>query len=556
MANPAIEIVHGGLIAAELPPDLVLQLQVTDRESIAELMLRAEGRDRDEYALSALQIGLLSLKHARGQVDTEAVRREAERLVTELNGVMEDYRKQLNNQLATTLREYFDPNSGRLSERIERLVKKDGELEQVIRRQIGVDGSELARTLATYVGENSLLMRALDPEDSQGLLSALSAATEQVLENERNLILSQFSLDHPDSALSRLVREITDRTGQLRNELAGEVHTVVSEFSLDKPDSALSRLVSKVDQAQRRIAEEFSLDNEKSALSRMSQLLTETQGVLSDSLTLDKPQSALARLRREITEILERHEQQAQTFQNDVTRALEAMKTKRDESLRSTAHGRDFEAMVYEFVQREAQRQNDIPIATGDTTGAIKYCKIGDAVIELSSDSAALGQRIVIEAKEDASYDLAKARAEIETARKNREASVGVFVFSKKTAPAAQEPLLRYGDDVFLTWDTEDLNSDLIFRAGLSLAKALSIRNERVRRTESADMQAMDAAILEIETEANRLAQMKTWTETIHSSSDKLLGEIGKIQKALDKQLDVLRETAAGLRGSLSWGDS
>ena len=202
--------------------------------------------------------------------------------------------------------------------------------------------------------------------------------------------------------------------------------------------------------------------------------------------------------------------------------------------------------------QREAQRQNDIPIPTGDTTGAIKYCKVGDAVIEFSSDSAALGQRIVIEAKEDASYDVAKARAEIEMARKNREASVGVFVFSKKTAPAAQEPLLRYGDDDFLTWDTEDLNSDIIFRAGLSLVKALNIRNERVRRTESADIQAIDTAILEIETEAKRLAQMKTWTETIHTSSDKLLGEIGKMQKALDKQVEVLREATVGLRATLS----
>ena len=549
MTNISVAVLQAERGPAETPSDLVLQLHVTDRDSITELMVRSAGRDREEYALSALRIGLLSLKHARGQVDAEVVRREADRLLTELNGVMEDYRSQLNNQLATTLKDYFDPTSGRLSERIERLVKRDGELEQLIRRQVGTDGSELAATLASYVGEDSLLMRTLDPDDSQGVMSALSTATQQVLENERNLILNQFSLDHQDSALSRLVREITDRSGQLRSDLAIEIQNMVSEFSLDRPESALSRLVGKVEQAQRRITEEFSLDNEKSALSRMSQLLTETQGVINDSLTLDNPQSALGRLRREITDILERHEQQAKSFQIDVTSTLETMKAKREEALRSTTHGLDFQDAVYDFVQREAQRQNDIPMATCNSTGAIKYCKVGDAVIELSGDSAASGQRIVIEAKEDASYDLAKARVEIETARKNREALVGVFVFSSKTAPKGQETLLRHGDDVFLVWDADDLNSDIVLKAGLSLARALSIRNQKTRQTESADIQSLDAAILEIESEAKRLVQMKTWTETIHANSEKMLTEIARIQKKLDKQLDALRHVSHELRG-------
>jgi len=46
------------------------------------------------------------------------------------------------------LKEYFDPKSGRLAERLGRLVKRDGELEQVLRRHVGGDSSELAQTLA------------------------------------------------------------------------------------------------------------------------------------------------------------------------------------------------------------------------------------------------------------------------------------------------------------------------------------------------------------------------------------------------------------------------
>ena len=111
------------------------------------------------------------------------------------------------------------------------------------------------------------------------------------------------------------------------------------------------------------------------------------------------------------------------------------MKARREESLRSTRHGNDFETAVVEFVTQEANRACDITTVTGATTGLIKNCKVGDAVVELGPDCAAAGVRYVIEAKESASYDIGKAREEIDAARRNRGAAVGVFVFSKKTAP-------------------------------------------------------------------------------------------------------------------------
>ena len=77
--------------------------------------------------------------------------------------------------------------SGRFSERVERLVKNDGELEQVLRRQAGLTDSELARTLASHLGENSPLMNVLDPEASDGFLTALAAAIEKTLKDQREL---------------------------------------------------------------------------------------------------------------------------------------------------------------------------------------------------------------------------------------------------------------------------------------------------------------------------------------------------------------------------------
>jgi hypothetical protein len=535
---------------SELPGSVCLELVVTDADSVKELVLRGDGRDRSEYSLCALRIGLLSLKHARGQIDADAVRREGDRLLREMDETMESYRAQLNENLTGALRDYFDPGSGRFQERLERLIKKDGELEQVLRRQIGSQGSELANTLAAHVGQNSPLMKLLDPDESKGLVNALRDSTEEVLQEERTRILAEFSLDNKDSALSRLVLELSEENGRLRADLENRIDEVTKEFSLDRDDSALSRLVNKVERAQATIASEFSLDNGDSALSRISHLLNQTTGAINNNLTLDKDGSALSVLRRELVDILQRHENQASSFQQEVTNALEAMKARREESLRSTAHGRQFEDVVVEFVKREAERAGDIATPTGSSAGAIKYCKIGDAVVELGPDCAAAGERFVVEAKEDSSYDLRKALLEIDSARKNRDASVGVFVFSKLTAPNGQEALLRYGNDIVVVWDSEDLNSDVILRAALSLARALCVRQAKSRTAETVDFQTIDAAIQVIETEAKRLAKMKGLVETIGSHSTKVLDEIRKMSDAMDRQIGLLRNAVEGLKGS------
>jgi hypothetical protein len=88
----------------------------------------------------------------------------------------------------------------------------------------------------------------------------------------------------------------------------------------------------------------------------------------------------------------------------------------------------------------------------------------------------------------------------------------------------------------------------VILRAGLSLAKALCVRQGKEWQAEEGNWDDMDAAILVIEKEANRLTQMKTWTETIQSNSGKVLDEVRKMAANLEKQIGVLRESVAALK--------
>jgi hypothetical protein len=172
-------------------------------------------------------------------------------------------------------------------------------------------------------------------------------------------------------------------------------------------------------------------------------------------------------------------------------------------------------------------------------------------VIELGPEAAAGGSKIVLEAKEEADYTITEARKEIETAKKNRDAQVGVFVFSRKTAPAGIQPLSRIANDIFVVWDSEDIQSDLYLKVGLSLAKALCSLQAKQREAQATDFTSIDEAILAIEKRAGELDQMATWARTIQNSTGKISKQIQLMKKALMKQVRILRDRTNDLKSSV-----
>lgn len=498
----------------DTPPEgLELHLSVRDPELVAELAALEAGPPRQRFALSALRIGVLALKQARGRIDSEALRNESDRLMASLKERLEAHQASVRDNLEQSLKHYFDPRSGSFSERVERLVSQDGELEQLLRRQIGREDSELARTLSSHVGSESPLMKILSPNESEGLLKSLSEVVESTLGEQREKILKEFSLDHKEGALSRLVKELGERHGELSGELQEKIDEVVKEFSLDEEDSALSRLMRQVESAQKQISNEFSLNEES---------------------------SALARMRRELMEVLKTHKEEAARFQQEVLKALAEMKARREEADLGTRHGHEFEEEVLQHVQQHARRRGDLAEATGNTTGLIRNCKVGDCVLVLGRESAAPGGRIVLEAKESGGYTESKALEELETARKNRGAAVGVFVFSKRAAPQGLEPLVRHGPDLLVVWDVEDPATDVHLEAALSLARALCTKGAVESASQEIDLTAVERAVREVEKQALNLDDVHTSAETIEKGAEKIKKRVDLMRKALQRQVTAL----------------
>src|SRR5262249_15992087 len=153
--------------------------------------------------------------------------------------------------------------------------------------------------------------------------------------------------------------------------------------------------------------------------------------------------------------------------------AIRELVARREEAARSTTHGFTFQNAVFASIARLARSRGDIVQDVATYPGSIARCKKGDAVVTLGAEHVAAGARIVVESKDDGGYTITKGLEEMQQARKNREASLGLFVLSTSAAPDGTPGFARHGDDVIIVWDPEDSATDVRLEAGFEVCRSL-----------------------------------------------------------------------------------
>jgi len=526
-----------------------LALCITDPEVADALEDREDGVERDAFAKQALRIGVLALRQANGALDAQAIQREGERMLAAVQQALTTHATQTSSHLAQLLGGYLDPNSGSLPQRLERLTKRDGEIEALLAKHLDGERSTIAQTLARQVGEQSALFKLLSPGQAGGLVATLGRAIEDALRAQREELLQQFSLDRPESALSRLVGDIASANGKLRGELAGEVAAVSSALSLENEQGPLSRFVARVETAQRSVLAQFSLDCEGSAMQRLSSALDDTRATVRRSLTLDDKSSPLSRLREELMAAVGAFAASNAQFQSEVRSTLETFRVRREEAARSSLHGHTFEYAAGELLQLEAQRAGDVCERLAGTPGK-EGRKVGDYVLTLGPESAAPGVRIVFECKADKGYTEAKALAEIAVGRKNREAQVGVFIVARESAPEGFEALRRVGMDLLVVWDAEDPATDLYLKAAVSIARALVVQQHGESDRSDADVREIENAVRSIERLVTAVEGIAHDAQLVVKRGTRIGKVAGAVRERLGEEVERLTEVATGMSKS------
>jgi len=491
-------------------------LEIKDPEILAELLKLQTGAKKleevtkesiDAYLQKILKLGCITLKAASGQIDAGAVKEAGAAIIGDLKQLLQQYSTDMIVGIGSALKEHFDPDTGQFTQHVRNLTVKGGSLHSLLHNLLIADNSPLAEAIAEHVGDNSPIMQMLSPNNRQGLVFMLQESVSDVLTKNRENILAEFSLDRSDSALSRLVKEVRDSGKE-----------VTQEFSLDREDSALSKLVQRIERVSKEIAGQFSLDKEESAINKLLEAIQDQSNQNAD-------------------------------FYLEVRETLAELKGKKASAEASTLHGFIFEEALGNPLREIASGLGDILEHTGNTTGIIKNNKKGDFVITLSPESQAPGARIVWEAKESKSYNLKAALDEIEEARKNREAQIGIFVFSSKTVPEGIRSLDRFGNDITVVWNAVNSPvSDIILRAAYSLARALSFRTKASSEEHTAIVQQLGPIIRDIEKQVGYLADIIKWTDTIRNNSNKLFDRASRMSETLLKNIEKLDQTVAKLQ--------
>ena len=497
-----------------MPREMELVMLVRDAEVIEDLAPICDLDERHDVALTALRVGVLALRKARGEIDAQRIRHEGERIVGDMREAMVEHTQATAMLLGDCLRKYLDPESGALPARLERLVSNDGELVTVLRDVLAGPDSELSRVLAAQVGVDSPVMRLLDPAQAASIDKRIRDLIETGVADQKARVLAEFSLDNKQSALARLLAELTDSNGRLRKEFGDDLCKVTAQFSLDDKNSALSRLVERVNVTQDVLLNEFSLDGEH---------------------------SALARLKREINGHIEGLVKGQADFQAEVRDTLARLEARKRADQSSPQHGDDFEVALARLVRREAERAGDVFEPVGAIVGGIKHCKKGDFVMAMGPEHAHAGRRIVIEAKASAGYSDRQAIVELEEAKRNRGADVGVFVFARRSA-GDREAFRRIGDDVLVVWDEEDPSTNIYLHAAISVARALIFKKSRPEKMDEVDVEAMEASISEIEKQMEKLDTIHCAGESIRKQVDNIQAATRKMRDALTRQIGSLRE--------------
>ncbi|MGI8534379.1 MAG: hypothetical protein ACR2LP_05825 [Candidatus Limnocylindrales bacterium] len=337
----------------------------------------------------------------------------------------------------------------------------------------------------------------------EGLLQRTQAVNERAAKELDGLLRQNFA--DGDGRLPRtLERFLGDR---------GQLHGLVADlFDETRRDSAIGRMRTL-------LGGYFDGD-----ASRLAQLLDPTR--------LGSP---LHQFRSEVSEGFAKvHEQLAAIEAGSAARAAERA--------RSAAKGADFEATVGGILAELARGAGDLLDRTSDEAGAELRSKKGDFLLTLDGRlSRGTELRVVVECK-DRSISGRQMREELEAAKRNRGACVGLVVFSEAHAPAGIAPFDVRGGDVYCVLAT-DAPQAASLEAAVRLARLLALTSIRDKESEM-DTAALRVALDKIRAQIEAIRALKTQLTSIGSATQSVAGGLDRLREQI---LAHLAEAESGL---------
>lgn len=225
--------------------------------------------------------------------------------------------------------------------------------------------------------------------------------------------------------------------------------------------------------------------------------------------------------------------------------ALEAATAARaGERAKSSAKGGDFETLIEGMLGDIARGANDLLERTGTDAGDAGRSKKGDFVLTLDPNLTRGSEvRVVIEAK-DRKISGREMRDELREARTNRDAAVGLVVFTPAHAPAGIAPFDVRAGDVYCVLDPADPEASTL-EAAVRLARLLALASLREREAE-VDAAALTEALTAIREQLETVRGMKVQLTSIGTTAGQVAGGLDRMREGILAQIVRAERELAG----------
>lgn len=489
---------------------------------------------RTALAGDAWMIGLRAVMNAHRLAEESRLEDVGKSIVEDVDAELKNYVQQQQESLVHALKRYFDPSDGQFVTRIDGFLKDGGELSRAMEKFLGPEHGALATTLAKALGENSPLLKKLSPTDSEGVVFLIETRVKQALEDNRSAVTKALDPLAPDGAVARFLKSLKVDLEKTEGERTKQLALATKALDANNENSLLSRLVRETQSARRSMLEAMNPDAAGSPLA-----------ILKTSLT-----AMLEKHAKSQAEVMAGFEERQKKLDQDIREVVARLDERKRSDATSPRGGRRFEDQVCQFTHAAMTGAPVFIEDTGATVGARSACRVGDQVVRFHQESIYAGAAIVIEAKREAGYTMAKALAELEIARSNRTAQAGVFVLAKSHAPNGFPGFSRCGNDVLVIWDENDPMTDAYLQAAVLLALGLATRQKR--GDDDGNIKALADIEQRIEKELKRHDKMRELVEAIQKKAEDLGDELRKGTKGLHLLVKNAKATLKALNVELA----
>jgi hypothetical protein len=177
-----------------------------------------EEAERTRRVMEALKVGVVAIQSASPTLDTQVVQEKFVEVEARLKEQVETLAKDMREKLE----HYFQERNGVVPRSIKDVFGDKGTLARTLGDFFEPRAGRLVRLLERQVGPSSEFGRLIDPKNKDGIIACVEKTVRELVECKMNDVLTEFSLDDTESAMSHLKRMLENCLGEIKQSLGVE----------------------------------------------------------------------------------------------------------------------------------------------------------------------------------------------------------------------------------------------------------------------------------------------------------------------------------------------